>query len=424
MDKKKLAYYGGKKEVTFRHPHWKWPPQSSSKTKSIINYYKDGELKNEKGYPRIVESFEKSFAKYQNRKYALTTNSGTSSIQSAFFAINLKPGDEVIAPAMTFHATASPIHALNAVPVFADCDIETGNIDPKSIKKNITKKTAAIIINHLCGHPCEMNEILQIAKKNKIFLIEDCSHAHGSTYKGKKVGNFGDIGCFSLDNNKLLAAGEGGVLVTNNRKFYERAMLYSDFSSRIVYEVKNKSLKEFNETGLGFKHRIHPVSAAIAKNELKRIDFYIKKRHKILNYFSKAISKIAGISPPITKKYVNRGAFYGYRPFFRSAELNNVSITKFIKLLQAEGVEVRQSNNQPLHLLPLFASKKFGPKILNKKITNYREYKKGDLPNSEKFFNTTLSLPTFTFESKKLIDQYIKAFKKVCYFLSKSKKNI
>ncbi len=424
MKKKDLAIFGGKKAINFSQPHWKWPPSSSSKIKSILNYYKSGEKKNLMGYPKIVGEFEKNFANYQKRKYALTFNSGTSSLQAAFFSIGLKPGDEVIAPALTFHATATPIHSVNAIPVISDCESDTGNIDPESIKKNITKKTKAIVITHLCGHPCEMNEILKIVKKNKLFLIEDCSHAHGSKYKGVKVGNFGDIGCFSLDNNKLIAAGEGGILVTNNRKLFERALLSSDFASRIQNEIKLKSLKKYNETGLGFKHRIHPVSAAIANSELKKIKYYIKKRHKILNYFSKEIRKIPGISPPITKKYVTRGAYFGYRPFFESKKLNNISIHNFIRILQAEGMEVRQSGNRPLHLLPLFSSKKKGPKFLNKKSSGYRNYKKGNLPKSEKFYNSTISLPTFTFEKKKLIQAYIDTLKKVCYILSKNKLKI
>ncbi len=423
IKKKHLAINGGKKTVTFKNPHWKWPPISKSKIDSIKNYYKNNEKKNSKGYPEIVEKFEKNFAKYQNAKYALSTNSGTSSLQAAFFAVGISSGDEIIAPALTFHATATPIYSLNAIPVIADCEPDTGNIDPESIRKKITKKTKAVVITHLCGHPCEMDKILRIVKRKKIFLIEDCSHAHGSVYKGKKVGSFGDIGCFSLDNNKLIAAGEGGVLVTNNRKFFERALLLSDFGPRIQNEIKLKELKKYNETGLGFKHRIHPVSAAVANNELKKINFYIKKRHKMLNFISKEIRKIPGLSPPITRSHVNRGAYFGYRPFFNSHELNNISIKNFIKIMQAEGVEVRQAGNRPLHLLPLFFKKKNNLIAFDKKSKHSANYKSVNLPNSEIFFNSTLSLPTFTFEKKKLVKQYILAFQKVCYYLNNKNKS-
>jgi len=421
MNRKILAYFGGEKAISFKQPHWKWPPISRSKINCISKYYKSGEKKNSAGYPEIVKIFESNFAKYQKKKYALSTNSGTSALQAALFAVNIKPGDEIIAPALTFHATATPIYSVNGVPVLADCEPDTGNIDPESIEKKIGKKTKALIITHLCGHPCEMDKILKIIKKYKIFLIEDCSHAHGSTYKGIKVGNFGDIGCFSLDNNKLLAAGEGGILVTDNRKFFEKALLLSDFGPRIKNEIRFKNYKKYNETGLGFKHRIHPASAAIANNELKKINFYIKRRHRMLNYLSSEIKKIIGMSPPITRKFANRGAYYGYRPFYDRKKLNNISIDNFIKILQAEGMEVRRSSHSPLHLLPLFSKKKNGAYFLHKKYDRYKNYKNGDLPKCEKFYNSTLSLPTFTFEKKELVNQYIKAFKKVCHFLCKNK---
>ena len=202
----KLAFYGGKKAIKFEKPHWKWPPQSKEKLSSVLKYYQLGEKKNKFGYPEIVEKFEKEFARYLNVKFALTANSGTSCLRAAFFAIGIKPGDEVIAPALTFHATATPILSLDAVPVIADCEEDTGNIDPISIEKNITKKTVGIVVTHLCGHHVKWKDN-ENSKKYNLKLIEDCSHAHGSTYYGKKVGTFGDVGVFSLD-NKLLSAGE------------------------------------------------------------------------------------------------------------------------------------------------------------------------------------------------------------------------
>ena len=135
VQKKDLAYFGGKKAITFKSPHWKWPPFSKEKYDSIKSYYLSGEEKNKKGYPKIVERFENNFKKYQKAKYALSTNSGTSALQAAFFAVGLKEGDEVIVPALTFHATATPVFSTNAVPVVVDCKSDTGNIDPKSIKK-------------------------------------------------------------------------------------------------------------------------------------------------------------------------------------------------------------------------------------------------------------------------------------------------
>ncbi len=417
IKKEDLSYYGGNKVIKYKKPHWKWPPKYKEKNNSVLSYYKEEEY-NKSGYPKIVEIFESNFKKYIGSKYALSLNSGTSALHAAFFAVGISNGDEVLVPSMTFHATAGPIMQVDGVPVVCDCELDTGNIDPQDIETKITKKTKAIVITHLCGHPCDMTKIIKIAKKNKLFLIEDCSHAHGSTFNKKKVGTFGHIGVFSLDNNKLLAAGEGGILVTNNKLLFEKALLISDFGPRIFSQIKNSKLKKYIETGLGFKHRIHPASAAIANCELKKINFYINKRLKVLNSFSNKISNIPGISPPVTRKNCTRGAFFGYRVFFDNKILNNISVDYFVSLLQAEGMEIRKASNKPLQYLPLF-HKNSGAKFLKKNFINFRKFSDYDLPNSEYFYNNTLSLPTFTFEDQELIDSYILAFKKVCGYLIK-----
>ena len=426
MENNKLAILGGEKSVKDSHPHWQWPQTSNEEINAIVKYLKTGK-KNKFGYPSVVEEFEFEFAKYHNVKYALTTNSGTSSLHAAFFALGVGEGDEVIAPTLTFHATASPLKQLKALPILCDCEPETGNIDPKDIRKKINKKTKAIIITHLCGHPCEMDEIMDISKRNNIPLIEDCSHAHGSLYKNKRVGTFGQIGCFSMNNQKMLAAGESGVLITNEQEIFEKALLFSDFGPRIENEIKLESNIKYSETGLGNKYRINPISAVIASEKLKKLDNLIKQRNKKLDYLSNGLRYINGISPPITKKYATRGAFNGYRPFLNKDKLNNIDINSFIKALNAEGMEIRQSGNQPLHLLPLFKEPvsvinnfKIPDRYIGNKGKKYF-YKKGDMPNSEYFYENTFSLPTFTFESDELLDNYIDAFKKVCNYFEKNK---
>ena len=411
LQKNKLAFLGGSKTISNHFRHYTWPPKSRKKTQSVVSYLKTEGLKgegiNKYGFSNIVDKFEKKFKKIFGMKYSLSTNSGTSAIHASLFSLGVKKGDEVIAPAITFHATATPILKLNAKPVFCDCESETGNICPKDIERKITKKTKVIIITHLCGHPCEMDKIMRLVKRKKIFLIEDCSHAHFSKYKGKKVGTFGDIGLFSMNRHKLLSAGEGGILITNKKFLFERALLVTDFGPRIQNTLSLNSTKIFKESGFGYKHRMHPVAAAIAIVELDNLKKYIRLRHKKLNYFSKKLKNIPGIRPPITKKYVHRGAYYSYRPFYIKEELNNLPIEKFIKALRLEGLEARRSGNLPLHLLPYF---KF-----------FKSNKK--LKNSEKFYNTTISFPTFTFERLNIINLYVKAIKKVCMYYSK-KKNV
>jgi len=418
-----LAILGGVKTINDTHPHWNWPPKSSEEIKAVVEFM-ENPSKNKHGYPSIVEEFETEFANYHNVKYALTSNSGTSSLHAAFFAVGVSEGDEVIAPTLTFHATVSPLKQLNALPVLCDCEPDTGNIDPIEIEKKITNKTKAIVVTHLCGHPCEMDEIVRISKINNIPIIEDCSHAHGSLYRGKRVGTFGAIGCFSLNNQKMLSAGESGILITDNQKLYERALLFSDFGPRLENELK---YNKYRETGLGCKYRINPISAVIALEKLKKLEYFIDSRKKRLDYLSQGLLGIPGLSPPVTRDHVTRGAYYGYRPFIVNKELNNIDINIFINVLQAEGMEIRQSGNPPLHLLPLFKEpvsviKNFEILDTDHHLKNRRYfYKQGDLPVSENFYNNTFSLPTFTFESEKLIDKYIKAFIKVCNYFTKNK---
>jgi len=415
----KFAINGGEKAIKYDHPHWKWPPVSNEEIDALIDYMNKMEYNN-KGYPTVVESLEKEFSKYNNVNYTLTTNSGTSALQAAYFAIGISRGDEVIVPTLTFYATATPLFQLSAVPVLADCDPDTFNIDPKEIEKRITDKTKAIAITHLWGHPCAMDEILQIASKYNLKVIEDCSHAHGALYKGKQVGTFGDVSCFSLDNKKIMACGEGGLLCTNSKTLFERALIFGDFGPRPEFEVKSHDLSKFSSTGLGNKFRMNPMAAAVARIRLKNLDYYIKERSKRLNYLSKAMEEIPGISGPVTKEYCTRGAFFGYKPSYYKDELNGLSLDEFITILQAEGMDIRKTVTPPLHQLNLFKTNlnKILPNTLQNSLSYELIKEKNEFINSERVVNTTFSLATFTFESFDLIDIYIEAFKKVCFYHS------
>jgi len=409
MTKEDLAIFGGPKAIARPHPHFQWPPESKARIDAVVRYMKDP-ADNAKGYPAIVEKFERKFADYHGTKYALGMNAGTSSLLSAFFAVGLGPGDEIIAPTMTFIATATPIIRLNATPVFCDCEPDTGNIDPKDIKKKITERTKAIVVTHLGGHPCEMDTITEIARENDLYLIEDCSHAHGSTYRGRKVGTFGDIGCFSLG-RKILYSGEAGILITNDQKLFEKSLLISDFGSRLEHELESPDTLRYATTGFGFKNRMNPLSAAILDHEFDMLDTYIELRRDKLDYLSQSIEGLPGLAPPVTRAGSTRGGYFSYRPFYRSEELKGLKQEVFLRILHAEGMEVRRNYNPPLHSLPLFMD-------LSKSGET-------SLPVSDAFYNGTLSLPTFTMESREIIDDYVRTFRKVCeYFAFSSEKAV
>lgn len=408
-----LAILGGPAKVNIPFPHFNWPETTREEVKTVRDYMINGKI-GKYGYPQAVEDFEENFKKYHGVRFALALNSGTSCLHAAYYAMGIKAGDEVIVPNFTFPATATPLLALGAIPVLCDCLKDTANIDSRDVERRITSKTRAIAVTHLWGHPCDMDEIMSISGKYDLPVLEDCSHAHGARYKGKLVGTFGLVSCFSCDNQKMMASGEAGIMITGSQEIFEKSMIFTDFGSRVKFQLSLPQFKRFDETGLGLKYRIHPLAAVIANEKLKKLDRMNKDRREILNYFSEQLRETKSIAPPVTKDYVERGGFYGYKPIYDSGRLNNLDIKLFIKILQKEGVDVRQNVTPPLHRTELFSdSKNYGISTnatLSLKVT----YKPEDFPASEWFFNNHLSFPTFSKASdKKIVDKYIQAIHKV-----------
>ncbi|MBH8601385.1 DegT/DnrJ/EryC1/StrS aminotransferase family protein [Thermoactinomyces sp. CICC 23799] len=413
----KLALFGGEPVIKRPKPHFSWPPITQEDIKAVNDQLLTGEL-SVYGRSGIIKEFEDAFASYHGMKYAVATNAGTTALHSAFFGCGLGPGDEVLAPTYTFLATVTPIFHVNAIPILVDADPETGNIDVRDMKRKITSRTRAIVVTHMWGHPCEMDEIMEFAQDYNLKVIEDCSHAHGSKYKGQLVGTFGDVACWSLQGNKMVTGGEGGILLTNSQEIYERATLLGHYRDRSKQCVTSDFYKQFVKTGYGLKYRMHVLAAALAKVSLSKLDQRIQARGENLNYFSQLLEQIPGVEPPVTKEYVSRGAFYGYKPLYQQEEMDGIPIELYVKALQAEGVEIKKPGSRPLHMLPLFQTLEDGmyhngwPKMnpFNHPVI----YKDGDLPQAEAYYQKALSLPTFTDpEDKKLIEQYAVAFEKV-----------
>lgn len=410
---KKLAINGGRKTVTIPHPHFIWPPKSNAAEKKDLGEQRDKDI-SIKGSSGPVRELEDRFGNFLKNKvrYVITYNSGTSALFAAYFALGVDEGDEIIAPAFTYHATISPVFILKANPVLVDVDINTWCIDPSKIEEKITKKTKLIVVNHQWGHSVDMDKILKIAERYKLKVLEDCSHAHGSKYKGKMVGTFGDIAVFSLQANKILFAGEGGILVTNSNEYHDRATLFGHYRDRSRDEIKNKFYQQFWFTGYGLKLRMSPYNAITAIYSLKQLKDRIVSRKKCLRYFIKRLSQFSEITTPFVADYADMGAWYGFKPLYHAEKFHNIPREKYIQALAAEGVEVKEPQSDALSRLPLYT-------IQEDKMFRNRSYKhvfkSGDFANAEKLASSALSLPTFTEwpESKNIIDQYIIAFLKV-----------
>jgi len=232
-----------------------------------------------------AEKFEENWAKTIGTDYAILLSSGTGALISALVGLGVGPGDEVIVPGYTFMASASAVLAVGAIPVLAEID-ETMTIDVEDIEKKISKHTKAIIPVHICGYPCNMDAICAIAKKHNLYIVEDACQADGGRYKGKRLGSIGDAGAFSFNYYKLISAGEGGAVVTNNKLVYDRAMIYHDGGAAFRPYASDFEVPVF----MGTQMRTNEVSAAILNVQLSRMDGIIEDLRKIKKTMTEALS--------------------------------------------------------------------------------------------------------------------------------------
>lgn len=405
----RLAISGGEKTIDIDTPHFKWPPITKDLEKAVLNQLRDTiSIYDRSG---IFLEFENNFAKYHNRKYSLLCNSGTTAIHSMYVALGLEKGDEVICPAYTFFATVSPLLFTGAVPVLCDCT-DNGNIDPIEIKKKLTNKTKAIIVTHMWGVPCDMDEIMNICKEHNLFLLEDCSHAHGALYKGKKIGSFGDISAWSLQGAKNISGGEGGILTTNNEEFYYRALMLGHYNKRCRQEIpKNSPLYKYAVTGMGLKYRAHPLAIQIALNVFNNYDTYLHQK----NIFAKKIvDKLLPYKALIPQRIPVDCTSSWYALVFQydSKKMDGLSLDKFCEALHCEGLcEVDiPTSTVPLNLLPLFQD----PNDLFPEYARKFSYKEGDFPMAEKFYKNAIKLPVWGLPNDyNIVDGYINGFIKV-----------
>lgn len=253
-----------------------------------------------------TKEFENKFLSFVKGKYGVALNSASAALHLALISSNLKKGDEVITPAFTFIATNQPIIMQKAIPVFCDVDPETLCADPADIEKKITKKTKAIIVVHYGGHPVDLDPIVKLCRENKIILIEDCAHAAGTYYKGKHVGTFGDFGCFSFAAIKNLTTGDGGMLISKDKKAIERAraISWSGISQSTWDRTRNRKLKwKYNVVSEGWKYQMNDISAAIGLVQLKKLSKNNKKRKKITEDYNKNLREINWIELPKIKSF-------------------------------------------------------------------------------------------------------------------------
>ena len=405
----KLAIHGGNQTINPKDAQFHWPLVTKELEQIVIKQlHKTTSIYNRSG---IFEEFETKFSEYHNMPYALLSNSGTSAIFSMMEGIELKPGDEVICPTYTFFATISPILYTGATPIFCDCTA-TGNIDPSEIEKKITKKTKAVIVTHMWGIPCEMDRIIEICNKQNIFLLEDCSHAHGASFQGRKTGSFGDAAAWSLQGQKIISGGEGGILLTKHKDIFSRALLQGHYNKRCKQEIsQDDPLFQFALTGLGLKLRAHPLAIAIANHQFNQLDTWIDQKQIYADVFMNEFEQYPFLSMPIYKN--SQPSWYAFVMQFIPDASNNVTIEQFEAALHAEGlIEVdRPGSTCPTHNLPIFTKPHVAmPRLYKKTISTPEEFS-----NANKFYENAIKLPVWAHKNDgHIMESYVAGFKKVC----------
>ncbi len=414
----RLAINGGPKSITVDwQPEWPYVGREEFIAVNRILKARTLSLYNRSG---IIAEFEDSFAEYHRTSsyepLVLSHNSGTSALHAAYFGLGLGPGDEAIVPTYTFLATVTPLLQCGVKPVFADVDASSLTIDPNSVLSRLSKHTKAIVVTHMWGHPADMRSLLYIAEKTGIPVVEDCSHAHGATIDGQKVGSFGSVACFSLEGHKAMTAGEGGVLMTSSRKVYERAVLLGHFGRRSKDEVALADLSGYTQTGFGHKYRMHPLGAAIALEQLRRLDSRNEIRRANLDLLAELLAPVRGVRPPSTPSNMTRGGWYGFKVRYVPDELPGVTISRYIDALRAEGVVIKRPGSPPLHNLPVFRLTRREARKLSLPWWNslpYRQVMTYACPIAEEIYPTLLSLPTFSGDCAPIVREYAAAIDKV-----------
>jgi len=332
--------------------------------------------------------FEKIISKYAGVKYAVAVNSGTSGLHLIIRALGISRGDEVITTPFSFISSSNCIIFENAKPVFVDIDEKTFNIDVKKIEQKITKKTKAILAVDVFSQPADWQELKKIAKKHKLYLIEDSAEALGSEYKGKKCGSFGDAAVFAFYPNKQITTGEGGVILTNNKKVYELCKSMANQGR----DVKNGQWLE--HVRLGYNYRLDEISCALGVVQMNRIKEILKKRQNVASIYNKKLRDILEIELPYIKQK-NKLSWFVY-VIKLAKQFSGEKKNKIIKEMAKRGIQC-SNYFQSIHLQPFY-----------KEAYNY---KKGAFPVAESVSERTLALPFFNDLKEKDIEYIVKNLK-------------
>lgn len=394
----KLAIHGG---PATRHDFLPYGQQwiDEDDIQAVVNVLKSDYLTT----GPTIGQFEREFAKYVDAKYAVAFANGTAALHAACFAAGITENDEVITTPLTFVASANCVLYMGGKPVFADVDPATYNINPKSIEEKITKNTKAIIPVHFAGQPVDLDEVHSIAKKNGLIVIEDAAHALGATYKNKRIGSLSEMTMFSLHPVKHITAGEGGMITTNNKEYYQKLR---QFRTHGITKSPDECYKYdgpwyYEMQFLGYNYRMTDIQAALGLSQLRKVAAFIERRKKYAALYNEEFKKMEELICPKEIKNANSSwHLYAIRLNLEKITTNRKEI---YEALQRENIGVNV-HYIPVHTQPYYRN---------------LGYQSGICPNAEKIYEEIITLPLFPKMTEKDVRDVIFAVKKVIHFYSR-----
>src|SRR5256885_5100510 len=376
-----LALLGGRKAKTKPFPHW---PMYDEKERRALTEVLESRIWWRTPGTKTLE-FERAFAAFHGARHGIAVTNGTAALEVAMAGLGITAGDEVILPNFTFVATASAVLFANALPVLVDVDPETFCINPDMVEAAITERTKAIIAVHMGGHPADLDRLKEIASSKGLALVEDSSHAHASEWRGQRIGTFGVAGTFSFQASKLITAGEGGMIISNDDKFEVQARSVHDcgrmpgqwFYSHYIY---------------GSNYRLSEWQGAVLNVQLGRLDEQTKRRHENARVLDRLLSEIPGITPQKLDERCTRNGQYAYIFHVNKKKFAKISTERFIEAMNAEGVP-NQASYPPLHQLDMFRNGEYRKRLSGKQAKDKHKFLKQKYPATLKAAWETVWLP-------------------------------
>lgn len=409
----KLALLGGSTTVTKQAPEiGTWPIVSAEDEQAVLDVLHNRSM----SAGDITAQLEKEYAEWEGSEFALACNNGTAAIHCAMYGLGIGRGDEVITPTWTFWATHTQLLNLGATPVFCDLDPKTLCPDPADVERRITSQTKAIIVVHMGGFPADMDAFMDLANRYDIGVLEDYSHSHASTWKGRKVGSIAHVGAASIMSEKPLATGEGGMLNTNDRDIYERAIMFGHGDH--MSQVQNEAYKQFAPVPWGgYKYRMHQMTSAMARVQLRRYDENRAPGVKAMERFFSQVCTIPGVgcNYPLNDPDRTVGASYWQMLILDDEIINRVPNAVIAEAINAEGASAAAGGYYCHHLHPFWNECDVYGDGKPTRIAFSRDVRQGvgDCPNAEKIVKHLIQIPRMVLYDEEYIDQIAAAYVKV-----------